>query len=473
MAQLNLDLHPQQAKVFQSEAQEILYGGAAGGGKSYLMRAAAIIWAMQIPGLQVYLFRRQFPDLEKNHLQGPTSFPMLLGEAIDSGEVRWNRSKYFFEFANGSRITLCHCQKDDDRYNYLGAEMHVLLFDELSQFTPVVYNFLRTRVRMVGIEIPEGVVGSFPKILAGSNPGGPFHQSMKHMFIDPSPPYEYHRAPQDEGGMLRQFIPAKISDNPALLAQDPTYAQRLMGLGDPQLVKAYLEGDFNVVLGGMFDDLWRPSVHVLKPFAIPKSWYLDRSFDWGSSKPFSIGFWAESDGTPARTADGKEIFFPRGSLIQFGEWYGWTGKPDEGVFMTATEIAKGIKDIESGINRKVSPGPADSMIYSSQNDNCVADDMEKEGVHWHKVEKGPGSRAMGIEKIRNMLHAARYNPLELPGLYFFENCRNSIRVLPVAPRDHTKFDDIAKGYEDHPIDMISYRVRQQSNKAGYIRQLPF
>lgn len=473
MAQLNLSLQPRQSLVFQSEANEMLYGGAAGGGKSYLMRVAAIIWALQIPGLQVYLFRRQFPDLEKNHLQGATSFPMLLAEAIDQGMVKWNRSKYYFEFSNGSRITLCHCAKDEDRYNYLGAEIHVLLIDELSQFTPVVYNFLRTRVRMVGVKIPEGVKGSFPKILAGSNPGGPFHQTMKAMWVDPAPAMEYHRAPRDEGGMLRQFIPARIADNEALLREDPTYAERLMGLGDPQLVKAYLEGDFSVVVGGMFDDVWDPKVHVLKPFTIPKSWYIDRAFDWGSTKPFSVGFWAESDGTPAILPDGSLRHFAAGSLIQFGEWYGWTGKPDEGIHMTAREIAHGIVDIEQTIGRKVYPGPADSMIWASQNDNCIADDMSDVGIEWQKVDKGAGSRHLGWERIRGLLQASKQFPPESPGLFFFENCRNSIRVLPTAPRCHVKFDDVAKGYEDHCLDMISYRVRNASNRAGLITRLPF
>ena len=201
---IEIDLHPAQALVFQSAANEILYGGAAGGGKSHLIRAASIIWACQIPGLQVYLFRRNFPDLEFNHLSGPSSFHILLAPLIRTGYVKWRESKYEFEFWNGSKIHLCHCQKDSDRFKYLGAEIHVLLIDELSQFTPVVYNFLRTRVRMVGVPIPADVVGKFPKILAASNPGGPCHQFMKATWIDVAPAMQYYQATDDEGGLLRQ-----------------------------------------------------------------------------------------------------------------------------------------------------------------------------------------------------------------------------------------------------------------------------
>lgn len=471
---IKINLHKKQGLVFQSDATEILYGGAAGGGKSFLMRVAAIVWAMQIPGLQVYLFRRQFPDLEKNHMEGPTSFPMLLAELIDQKWVRWNKSKYRFHFWNGSTIHLCHCQKDDDRFNYLGAEIHVLLIDELSQFSPVVYKFLRTRVRMAGISLPEKFKGKFPKIVCGSNPGGPCHQYMKSAWIDPAPAMELHRAPESEGGMVRQFIPALISDNPTLMKEDPTYPDRIRGMGNEQLVKAYLDGDFSVVIGGMFDDLWNPSIHVLKPFLLPDSWYKDRSFDWGSSKPFSVGFWAETNDESVILADGRRRSFYPGTLIQIGEWYGWNGQPDTGLKYTASKIAKGIKAIERSVSFAINPGPADTQIFDDQgNDNCIAEDMLLEGIDWLEADKSPGSRKLGWEEVRSRLEASMKYPMEAPGLFFFENCHHSIRTLPTLPRGDNDPEEIAKKVEDHAPDMIRYRVRHESMVAKNSSFRPF
>lgn len=466
LPKIDINLHPMQGEVFTSEASEILYGGAAGGGKSYLMRAAAVIWASQIPGLQIYLFRRNFPDLEANHLNGPAALPILLGPLIDNGFVKWNKTKYTFEFWNGSVIKLCHCQRDDDRFKYLGAEIHVLLIDELSQFTSVVYKFLRTRVRMVGVKVPKSVQGHFPKILCGSNPGGPAHQFMKQTWIDPAPPMAYHRADDDEGGMLRQFIPAKIADNPSLLDEDPDYPNRIRGMGDEKLVEAYLDGNFDVVIGGIFDDIWDQDIHVIKPFRIPSSWYVDRAFDWGSSKPFSIGWFAESDGTAAVMADGSTRHFPAGTVFQIGEWYGWNGKSDEGIKMEAVDIAKGINDMEQQIPYRVYGGPADASIFDDQNGNCIADDMQDEGVVWTVSDKRPGSRVLGVEKLRTLLKEATRVRMEKPGLFIFENCRHTIRTLPTCPRDTIRFDDVARGYEDHVIDMLRYRVRGEKQAVG-------
>jgi len=112
--------------------------------------------------------------------------------------------------------------------------------------------------------------------------------------------------------MLRQFIPALMTDNPSL---DHDYSGKLEGLGDPALVKAMRDGDWNIVAGGMFDDLWTPSVHIVRSFEIPYSWKINRGFDWGSSKPFSVLWFAESDGTDITYPDGvREVliteFFP-------------------------------------------------------------------------------------------------------------------------------------------------------------------
>ncbi len=152
--EINLNLHPKQAIALDTEATEVLYGGAAGGGKSHLMRVAAILWCASIPGLQVYLFRRIREDLIKNHMEGPKGFRSVLAPWVLNGFVRIVEDE--IRFWNGSKIYLCHCKDEKDIYKYLGVEIHVLLIDELTHFNEAMYRFLRNRVRMVGVDVPKG-----------------------------------------------------------------------------------------------------------------------------------------------------------------------------------------------------------------------------------------------------------------------------------------------------------------------------
>lgn len=459
---MELHLQPRQSDAYLSPATEILYGGAAGGGKSHLMRVGAIAWCTDIPGLQVYIFRRLSDDLSKNHMEGPTGFPSLLSEWVDSKDVKIKSKPDVIEFWNGSKIHLCHCQYEKDVIKYQGAEIHVLLIDELTHFTEKIYRYLRGRCRIAGIKLPERYKGLFPRIICGSNPGGIGHNWVKYTFVDPASPMQIVRQSKTEGGMLRQYIPARLSDNPALLQSDPDYSDRLEGLGSRELVRAMKEGDWNIVAGGMFDDVWKESVHVIQPFEIPSSWRIDRSFDWGSSKPFSVGWWAESDGT--NTKGGKS--YPRGTLFRIAEWYGWNGKPDEGCRMLASEIARGIlqREQEMNLTGRVRSGPADSAIFDTQNGVCIADDMGRIGVRWERADKGPGSRKNGWEYMRKLLKSSLAFPMEDPGLFVFDTCRHFTRTVPVLPRDDKDPDDVNTKAEDHIADETRYRANMPNRE---------
>lgn len=479
-AQIDLRLHAKQSQAFTSTATEILYGGAAGGGKSHLMRVAAIAWCTAIPGLQVYLFRRTYPELLDNHINGSGSFLQLLAPWIAAKLCKVNLSKLEIEFTfNGSKIHLCHCQNENDVLKYQGAEIHVLLIDELTHFTSYQYRFLRGRCRIGGLPLPDQYKGQFPRILCGSNPGGVGHNWVKMAFVDNGAEIEVKQMDGGEGGMRRQFIRAKLEDNPTLQENDPDYRQRLQGLGDPALVKAMESGDWNIVSGGMFDDVWKQERHVIEPFDIPDSWYVDRSFDWGSSKPFSVGWWAESDGTEATLRDGSKRCWPKGTLFLINEWYGWNGKSNEGCKMLATEIAagkeatetdervQGILEREKEMGLTVNPGPADSSIFDSENGNCIAQDMSDKGVYWLPADKSPGSRKAGWEKMRARFKAAHTFPMEEPGLFFFNRCTQAIRTIPVLPRDPKKTDDVDTNAEDHAGDMCRYRAHTPNVGNAY------
>ena len=470
------DLHPKQLQAMLSRATEILYGGAAGGGKSHLFRRAAIQWCKWIPNLQVYLFRREFGDLFKNHMESSTGFPAMLADEIKRGEckivdkeIRWR---------NGAKIHLCHCQHEKDVRGYQGAEIHVLLIDELTQWTQKMYRFLRGRVRLGGLKLPGWLKGLFPRIINGANPGGIGHNWVKATFIDPAAESAIWETPKTEGGMRRQYIRALLEDNPTMAENDPDYESRLEGLGDKHLVRAMRFADWDIVAGGFFDDVWNRERHVLKPFLIPASWRVDRAFDWGSSKPFSVGWWAESDGTRVEVEPGRFRTFPRGSLIRIAEWYGSDGTPDVGLRMASSNVAKGIVEREKYMRcrsasgaimpLRVYPGPADSAIYDVDDteSRSIADTMEQHGVDWLRADKSPGSRKNGWEVMRELLSAAAKDVPEDPGLWVFDTCTDFIRCVPVLPRDEKNPDDINTKAEDHIGDETRYRALAMPRTAS-------
>ena len=418
------------------------------------MRVASIAWSIEIPGLQTYLFRRISDDLIKNHMEGPTGYSMLLAEFVESKHVRINYSNNSIAFWNGSKIFLCHCQHEKDKYKYQGAEIHLLMLDEMVHFTATIYKYLRGRVRVGGLCVPEKYKHFFPRIICGSNPGGVGHNWVKASFIDGCEPMELRRMPKEDGGLLRQYIPARLDDNPTMTENDPDYADRLSGLGDPALVRAMLEGDWDIVSGGMFDDVWRREIHVIPAFEIPTEWEILRLFDWGSSKPFSVLWVTEA----AWQFEHNGRVYPPGSTFVAGEWYGWTGEPDVGLRMTGKEIAVGIKQREAELfpGRAVSPGAADAAIYSVENGNCIAEDMANEGVVFVPSDKRPGSRVNGWAIIRQRLRAGMQYPMEDPGLFVFEGRCNDglVRTLPVAPRSETRHDDVDTKSEDHAPDTL-------------------
>lgn len=465
---MDLRLHEKQSRAFRSAAREILYGGAAGGGKSHLKRVLAIAACVAVPGVQVYLFRRTSPDLFKNHLYGPSGFLSLLADWVLQGGVAINHSKGIITFKNGSQIHLCHCQYEKDVWHYQGAEIHLLLIDELTQFTEGQYRFLRSRVRPGALDIPDGWKHRLPGVLSGANPGGVGHNWVKAAFIEPAPPLTAWRAADDDGGMLREFIPALLEDNPTLSDADPEYEKRLEGIGDPHLVRAMRHGDWDIVAGGMFDDLWRRDVHVVAPFPIPHGWSVQRVHDWGDSKPFCTLELAESNGEDVEMPDGTRRSYPRGTMFVVGEDYGWNGKPNKGLNLTSPEIARRVVDLEGALKRQgilnghvIQAGPGD--IPDRADGRTPRDEYTKAGARFRPVTKGPGSREAGWQNIRQLLKAALAAPMEEPGLFIFDNCTHLIRTLPVLPRDERKREDIDTDAEDHAADALRYGVSKRAS----------
>lgn len=479
IAVMDFVLSEKQALALQSPATELLYGGAAHGGKSYFLRIVSIILALAVPGLVVYLFRRTHPSLWRNHMEGAQSYKVLLKDYVRAKKVRWNGQHYTWEWSNGSLIKLCHCQHEGDIYEYQGADIHVLLLDEATLFTEDMYRFLRSLVRIGSLAV-EGVWKAvLPRIICGTNPGNIGHEFLKRTFVIPSRGKSANymwRADAPEGGMLRQFIQAKLQDNPF---SDEGYAARLMGQGNPRLVKARLDGDWDYGGDGlMFGDVWSDELHVIREpyFRIPRSWYVDSSFDWGYSKPWGSIIWAEADGSPVRLHDGTIIHFPRGSLIGVNEAYGWNGFPNQGSKQTPEEIATDILEFYAGSRsylsaNQIHSGPADSSIYDTDTGLSIASKMERKGISFTRSNKNPGTRVLGWQCMHGMLRNAATGNKEAPWLVVFDKCEHFIRTIPSLPVDKRNADDVDTNAEDHIGDLTRYKVLDSAHGRAYLHNV--
>jgi len=315
-------------------------------------------------------------------------------------------------------------------------------------------------------------------------------------FVKIAEPMTITQMPNTKGGMLRQFIPAQLSDNPSIDKEE--YEGKVMGVGNEATVRMLLEGDWDAVAGGMFDDVWDETVHMIPPFEIPYTWYCDRSFDWGHTDPFSVGWWAQSDGSSVKLADtvaedgtvvkGETVVFPKGSLFRIAEWYGWTGEENIGIGLTAYEIGQGIAKMERTNDvlkniEKIVPGPGDHQVW---NNSPKQDSSYRSLIHelnsgyygndhymlfdiFTKADQTAGSRPRGWDILRTHLkNSVNYPKIDRPCLFVFNTCPTPNRILPTLIRHDKKIEDIADHLEDHVADEIRYRVQHSVHETKRI-----
>ena len=431
---------PRQALFMARPEYEALYGGAAGGGKSDALIIEALRQVKK-PHYKALILRKTYPQLrelvDKTLNYYPRAFP----------DARYNAGTHTWSFGSGAKLIFGAMQYTRDRVKYQGQAFDFLAFDELTHFSWDEYSYLFSRNR------PNGP-GTRCYIRATANPGGVGHGWVKERFITAAPPLtpieeavSWHTPDgrQVHRVQKRIFVPSSVFDNPALLGNDPNYVQRLAALPEAER-KALLYGDWNSFSGQVFcewrDDsshyLDRLNTHVIAPFALPKDWKIYRGFDWGYSKPFSVGWYA---------LDGD------GRLYRVREYYGCTDSPNTGVRLEPSAVAREIKRIEQedpNLRGRNIIGVADPAIWGSDGTESIAGLMEREKVYF---ARGDHARIDGKMQVHNRL---AFDKNGVPMLYVFSTCRHFIRTLPALCYDSVRVEDIDSSGEDHIYDELRY-----------------
>ncbi len=442
-----------QESLLRCPIFEVFYGGARGGGKTDGMLGDFAVHASKYgSNANGVFFRRTYKQLEEV-LRRATEIYTKLGAV-------WSSSKAEWKFANGAKLKFRHLFDAKDAENYQGHSYTWICVEEATNWpTPDAIDRIRATLRSAhGVPVKLRLTG---------NPGGAGHNWVKQRFITPAPT-GYQIISDPETGENRVFIPSKLEDNQKLVENDPNYEKRLMQSGSPALVKAWRHGIWDIVAGGFFDDIWKPSRHILKPFTIPHTWKFKRSFDWGSAKPSSVGFWAVSDGSVVEEI-GK--YFPRGSLIRIGEFYtvekdisGYV-KPNVGTRLSNKELGVAIANKSKS---KIWEGcVADPSIFTKAGGPSIFDQMREGaremGLHLH-FSKADNNRIAGWQQMREMLISSASDNPEAAGLWVFDNCLDWIRTVPVLQRDEKSQDDINTEAEDHAADETRYAVMSSGKK---------
>ncbi len=428
-----------QTEFLSASEREVLYGGAAGGGKTYSLIADPMRYFSH-PEFNGLILRKTTDELREIIWKTQELYPKAFKGA------KWQEKKSQWVFPSGARLWLTYLERDEDVLRYQGQAFSYIAFDELTQHpTPFAWNYKRSRLRTTAPDLPIF-------LRATSNPGGPGHGWVRKMFVDPAPaniPFtatdidtgeelRYPDTHPDRAGkplFQRRFIPASLYDNP-YLANDGAYEANLLSLPEMQR-RQLLEGDWAVASGAAFTE-FRTNTHVVDPFEIPDTWRKFRSADYGYSSHSAVHWYA--------------IDPSYNTLIVYRELY--VSKH------TGRDLAKAVLEAENG--EKLSYGVLDSSCWHQRGQlgPSIAEEMISQGCRWRPSDRSRGSRVAGKNRLHELLKVDE--DTQMPGIVFFNTCRQIIADLPTIPSDPKGTDDIDPRYaSDHAYDSIRYGIQSR------------
>ncbi len=418
---MEISITPTQKRFIDSTADEVLFGGAAGGGKSYAQIIDALIYAVTYPGSRQLILRRTYPELDKSIIrQSLALYPKSI--------YKYSSSSHTGLFSNGSVIDFGYCDNENDVYRYQSAEFDVIRFDELTHFTKEMYVYLISRLR--------GVNGYPKQMKSSTNPGGIGHKWVKERFIDVGESGVEHST--DTG--RRIFIPSFVTDNVFLMAKDRNYLKRLENLSEKDR-KALLYGQWDIFEGQYFDE-WDRNHHVVKPFELLPEWKRYAAMDYGLDM-LAVYFFAVDEG--GNTFVYKEIY--QSNLI----------------------ISRAANAIKSVMTEPVTAFYAPPDLWNRRQDSgrSVADIFAANGIY---LTKSVNDRQSGWYRVKEFLHKGD-DEFGTKGsrLKIFHNCVNLIRTLPALTHDSRNVNDVSNTPHEytHAPDALRYFcVMHRNNKAN-------
>ena len=413
---MDISITKKQKMFIDASADEVLFGGAAGGGKSYGQLVDALLFALRYAGSKQLILRRTFPELEKSLIRVHLEF-------YPRSIYSYNSSSHSGKFVNGSIIDFGYCDNENDVYKYQSSEYDIIRFDELTHFRDIVYIYLLSRIRGAN---------SFPKMAKSStNPGGVGHGWVKERFIDIGEPNVVHQV----GETTRIFIPSKVQDNKFLLSQDPNYIKRLKNLSEKDQ-KALLYGDWDIYDGQYFSEFKR-EIHVVDPIQIPSHWKRYISMDYGLDMLAVLWYARDTEGNAYVY---KEIHEPN---------------------LIISDAAKKIKQINNGDKYEYIYAPRDLWNRRQETGKSVADIFYENGLQLTKtsVDRVDGWLATKEWlKVINTKDIETGEPVKTSRLKIFRNCNNLIKNLPQVQIDEKNPNDVATEPHDptHICDALRY-----------------
>jgi hypothetical protein len=407
-----------QTKFLAASEREVLYGGAAGGGKSYAMLADPLRY-MGHPQFSGLLLRHTTEELRELIWKSQEIYPKIYPG------IKWSERKMQWVAPNGARLWFSYLDRDEDVLRYQGLAFSWVGFDELTQWaTPFSWNYMRSRLRSTASDLPVYA-------RATTNPGGPGHAWVKKMFIDPAKPDESFWATDIETGRILTYPKGHSKEG------EPLFKRRFI----PAIQrKQLLDGNWDVSEGAAFPEFNR-EIHVIEQEEIPKNWVKFRACDYGYGS-FSAVLWF--------------AVAPTEQLIVYRELY--VSK------VLAKDLANMVIEAEEN-DGTIRMGILDSSCWHKRGDTgpSIAETMVLEGCRWKPSDRSAGSRIAGKNEIHRRLQVDEFT--EEPRLVITNNCTNLIAQLPVIPLDKNNPEDINTKSEDHLYDALRYGIMSRPRSS--------
>lgn len=437
---MNLEPTILQAGFIASPARETLFGGSRGGGKTF---AVIIDWLVHSEAFERdakgIVLRRSLVELD--------DFIETAKDVLEAAGHRWLEQKKSFVSPKGAVLRCRYLDNDKDAGLYQGHQYTRVYVEEVGNFPnePPIRKMLATLRSAKGIPC---------QLKATANPGGAGHSWVKARYIDPAKPYTPFS--QDGGKTYRVYIPARLTDNPYLMQNDPGYIDMIKQAGNAELVRAWLDGDWDVVVGQYFTEFSRDK-HIIPTVKLPVSWTVRyRSQDWGSSRPFAVYWQAVADGNPLPGVDRR---IPRGALVYYRELYGWNGSANQGCRYTASKVGQVIVQAELDDRNIIEDNNGlhkiDPSTFATNGGPSIAEEQARQGAWFTRADNrrtAQGGALAGWDQLRKRLTGEDGNPM----VFFMDNCTHLIRTLPILPADPVQMDDVDSDAEDHAADAVRY-----------------